>query len=693
MPLRHLLSHVAFLVALLLALPLGGFHARAGEGEEVVRLTLHNGMGNHEPLVLVFAMDSKRAIVLAPTLGDVRRSRGSISAGEVEVKSRSLSTTAFSCDVQATPRELNDKEREPIQLRVTCKREGDTLMGTFKAEEKKKKEKKEWEGQVTGAVEKQTTPPEAALLVLDTPYPTWNNSSRWNGSGSRAIPFVLLKDGKPTSVRSEFLFPRFSPWDEKVTNTIVIDVPGAAGEAIRIATDPGERLGAATNPTGSVTPEKVTIAWSTNTKDADAIRVEGERYGSLFVGRYEKLKGGEPIGHGNNALGFIGSTTLAPPPLPDLKGKVSLETRLAGHVNWLLWRDISIAPFTTDMLLHTTRTNGNKQYDNEPVNGAAAILSGVLGMKTLTEPDQAHRAHRAREIALRGGSYLAAMRRGPRNLPEYYKHDFWFSVPMGIGFLRLYEATGDEIWLKEATTYATTMRQTQLESGTWTHVDEESETIGKANHRNDRSWDNLPMHCAEHLYFLGLLRTVGGVEEFKDVEHRAAAWMAKATLNPPVHKEVDYLWRDRRPGEARESSGPTWYLLYLGQFGETLPAEVIQALHAHLAEHHLQQAGQGKMLTDWYPRAPEGFHMASTMRYALALKLLDKRKAKGPDGLIQPLMQCVADAQSPKTGLIWIGPKQPEDPQAFAASDQHPWAFYKADIGWNLYRFLELDSE
>ena len=195
---------------------------------------------------------------------------------------------------------------------------------------------------------------------------------------------------------------------------------------------------------------------------------------------------------------------------------------------------------------------GNKQYDNEPLNGAAAVFAGLLGHRLLD--NQADR-DRALSIAHHGAEFLSAARRvrkGSRALPEYYKHDVWFTVPMGLAFLELYSATNNQHWLDEAIRYAETLKKTQLNSGTWTWVDEESDAVGTANHRNDRSWDNLPLHCADYLYFFGQLRA-SGIDTYADVEQRAAQWMATATLNPPVHQGRAYLWHDRRPGDSLEA--------------------------------------------------------------------------------------------------------------------------------------------
>ena len=63
---------------------------------------------------------------------------------------------------------------------------------------------------------------------------------------------------------------------------------------------------------------------------------------------------------------------------------------------------------------------------------------------------------------------------------------------MGLALLELYRVTGEKIWLDEAKRYAGNLAKTQLESGTWTWVEEKDASIGVSNNRHDRSWDNVP---------------------------------------------------------------------------------------------------------------------------------------------------------------------------------------------------------
>ena len=335
-------------------------------------------------------------------------------------------------------------------------------------------------------------------------------------------------------------------------------------------------------------------------------------------------------------------------------------------------------PFLSPIALTGAKRTGNKQYDNEPLNGAAAALGGSFAAEALA--DDASSRHRALRALRMGGSFLATASRGAADVPWYYKGDYWFTPPMGLALLELHRVTGEKIWLDEAKRYASNLAKTQLESGTWTWVEESDASIGKSNNRKDRSWDNVPLHCADFLYFLGRLRVEHGVTDFSAVEDRAAAWMLTNTLQRPMHLERDYLWLDRRPGETSEANGPTWYLLYQAKYAKEFSPEAVTECTDWLKKHHLSS---GVLTKDHYPRATAGFYAASAARYAHALAALATHRKIGKfRKLAAAQIKALRRLQDPVSGLIW-GAKVSHDWNTYAVEEAH-FGYFKAETGWHL---------
>jgi len=556
------------------------------------------------------------------------------------------------------------------------------------------------------------------LLQMHTPYPGYNNDT-----GHTRLSVVLGLEFDNGSLSHATLGGRTAfTW---FGGTIPVEVPGADGEGRdRSFLFNPSTLSLRSAAAGSIQNSILSVRVPFET-DQEWV-LTGELWGNHFFGSYELHQNGSPTGHSNRAAGYVSwqeARSISSPPIPAIQEQAAdpallplataegssfagpyfqsvtdYETRNLAHVNWLI-QDPALAVFSVPLILSSGTGTGNKNYDNAPLNGSAAAVLGALRAKEEADPAL---KRRLLEEARSGGHFLTRRGRGPYSLPQYYKGDVWFAAWMGPAFLDLYDATGEQQWMDRALDFAETLKRLQQPSGTWTWVDEESGAIGISNERGDRSWDNLDLQFAEFLYFFGRLRSQYEVEDYIPVETAAANWLKHAVATDPVHNERNYLWLDRRPGEAKDAIGPTFYALYLLDYA-------LQEDDAHLQE--IIRIAEDEFITwnrtsnpgsDFLPRvngfAPRdvgssggyGVDPAATMRMALVFLKLYQHTGKQIDlERAKALCESVLALQR-SNGLIWGNPQLPDDPVAYTQQDGgHEYRMYYVDLAINLQRFHE----
>lgn len=516
---------------------------------------------------------------------------------------------------------------------------------------------------------------ESMVLFINTPHPGKNNDPRWNGWAARTVAVIDIKNGQPVLARVNYGAPRSTVFGATSGTELV---PTAGGRSVPMSL-PNGKLGTLQEITGAFNGHMFEVTLDIEQEgQIRSYMFKGTRIGNTLIGEYVIMQDDKETDHRNVFGGYLGKRDLDRPPLPSLD---TLRDRLMAHLLWLYTDPYSGGLFRSDLVLTYLGTGGNKQYDNEPLVGA----SGAIGMSLLAgltnDPDIKARAMAA---ARRAGYYLAAVRRGPLRLPQYYKGDFWLCFWMGEGFLDLYVATGDVFWLEQAKTLADTLHKTQTPEGTWNWVNEESGKTGKANHRHDRTWDDIPLHCGDWLHFLGRLRTEGETEAYADMEQRAAAWMAGAVKESLVHQGVDYLWLDRRPGDNPESIGPTFYALYLLKYSKEKDMDALMKTVTWVEDNMIVDG----LVKEHQPRANSGLHAASSVRMALVYQLLAAKTGNDEYTMkAEALINHVMQLQNADTGLIWTG-DLPSGWADYVGKDMHPYAVFKADMARMLAEYM-----
>jgi len=447
--------------------------------------------------------------------------------------------------------------------------------------------------------------------------------------------------------------------------------------------------------------------------------------GNILTGTYTIWRDGVPTSHGNIGSGYVGPATARPITNasfsaiqrgttnasliaaaaakgsgfqgPYFEPVTNVMPRLRTFADFLRRDPYLGGAHGSDFSTACMRQTGNKNYDDHAMQGAMGAFFGSLYARIAEDPELVADMTR---LAKRGGYMVRELRAGPYSLPGTYKGDFWFSYWMGPAFLELYSLTGEQQWMDYALDYADTLERLQQPSGTWTWVDEESGDIGTSNERNDRSWDDVQLQYSENMCFLGRLRTEFGVNDFYGVEMKAYEWMQWAVTNRPIHNGRDYLWCDRRPGEAKDAMGPSFYALYLLDYAPTSSVSMVEDIIQVLEDEFMTWGAPTVIGSNFTPRvngfAPRvgpGHNAAATMRTALALLKLYQRTGDEVDlARAQALAHSVMAMQDADTGLMW-GAAIPDDLQGYAENQQHPYGIFKGEMAINLFRYYQLLDE
>ncbi|MBD3320313.1 MAG: hypothetical protein GF350_04375 [Chitinivibrionales bacterium] len=370
------------------------------------------------------------------------------------------------------------------------------------------------------------------------------------------------------------------------------------------------------------------------------------------------------------------------------------KERIVRALQWLQ-TSAELGPFHADELVITAASTGTKQYDGAPFNGYAA----AGGMRLLYDlaSDAATKRH-ARSMAERGGYFLIIQGNNRYGFPEIYKTMGWFYPWAGYAYLDLYGMTGNEVWLRRAKMLANGFRELQRSSGTWTYIaGSGGYSDGESCERNDRSYDNEDLQCAEILLFLGRLRAEAGVDDYAGAEDDAYAWM-KGNVN----SNQDALWNAGtciRPGA---SLGPTMYALYLvkyrSDYSDAHLNRVIDYIESTYADWSPFEPGVAGSFTPSIsdpviPRGKGGGQAYTSARMAVVYALVHKKNGDNAAlAKARALFHATLASQDMETGMIhYSGLRNlSADPMQRALEDEHQWSGLKADVLVNLHEAMTL---
>lgn len=540
---------------------------------------------------------------------------------------------------------------------------------------------------------------------------TWGEAERSGGLDGLVGPSTAIPDGAPLALLIEN--PQGAKWNGRVDLLLTcIHRGGVPTDGVISATATGSAYNTAKFPAPirmAVASDGRRVPFLASTPDP-ALRdlkggIAGDRidltatvgdipvtitataFGSSIVGTATRADG--------TACGVVGHVGMRDPPalpLPDLSAQPTPADHLLAAALWTytapeiggLWRSDAIAASFTK----TT----DKQYDN----GFQNTYGGAASMAVLARiaPDPALRQH-ARLAAKRAGWAMLQIGLLRENLTHYYKGMFWLAVWGPLGCLELHALTGETVWLERAKAFGATLAKLQMPQGTWTWFDEESGESGKSNERNNRTFDNRPLHCGEHLLFLGRLRAAG-VQDFVDVERKARAWMQAEFVRDPRA-----LSMDRRPGEALEAMAATMYGLYLVDHAEgdaiAEIRQVIAFIERELMADGQRVSGFSPAVQDYHPRwglgDSAGPSTAATLRLAVIHRTLAERHGQAEDRRrAEALTAAVLARQQAESGMIHhIGLNDlPLDhgKRIHEHGDQHQCSFLRAETLVLLHRLL-----
>lgn len=670
------------ILALFAVLTFHGLHVRPAVAEEMdLTLYLVGASAGTTPLI-VTARGAQGAIdgvtVLAPygppAVGTRFNARGSVShlrPAEVETVEGMVGGGSLSLALAGAFPEMPGSD---FTVDVSARIEGGRVVG-------------EWKG-------KGTTGREGGAVL------GWHRRARYLEDG---VPVSITLDGPRSSWDGRYdMHIHFTVQDGRATDLVVSGTPVGSAYNTRKFPRPvvptvgsdGRTLSLITTDTyvlkelidSKVTRNSLELRFHVKGGVEDVVVLMAEVVGGSLVGTADV---------GDRSLSLLGQVGVpTPSPLPEFKPGTPKDRTLRA----LLWAYASPemgGVWSNDANAASVRATGSKQYDNFSENAYGGMASMATLARLARDPDL---AHEARLRAMRAGWAMHARGAYHDGLALYYKSMVWLSVWGPMGYLELHELTGDPIWLERPVAYAGMLRRTQMDVGTWTYFNEEDGSIGTSNSRNDRSFDNSPLHCGDYLLFLGRLRMGGGITGFKDVEERATAWMMERFREDPAA-----LFTDRRPGSNREGSGAVWLAQYLTQFGgeanRGAARDVVAYIEAHFMEttygQYLDVPGFKPAVIDYYPRWTPQDRPAPASAATTGLALVYQALGRHPQA--RALAESVLSRQD-EMGLIdHIGrmdlPPDHEKRINAGGPDQHQMSVRRAETLVNLARFHGLPAK
>lgn len=638
---------------------------------DVVHLHLLGATDNHSPVLVVLEMDGHEihaAAVAEPYQAGHHAGRVSLR-GNLQVDA--VSPDTLSRDGTRLHGTLQQKDAFSIELNL--QQDGHTLKGAYAWRDSRGERVRETSGEAVGMLLPLPDPREADLLTLyfHNPLPGRAEGGR-HGSAERAIASIRIREGRPASITLVDSLVHAASRNNRQS----IPVAMAGGWTGWQAVDDETRF-QSVSVSGAPFDESMVISATVGDTPL-AYHLKLQRVGDLVFGTYRLEGGGD--GHENEVSGYLGKQDHLPYPVTDEADP--LQT----HLRWLTRTNAyGGGLYGNDMGLSTVRNTGSKDYNDPPIVGAFGPFAARAVLQTHDDP-----ILRAQTLmmAQRSGHYILSHRTGPLNLLPTYKTMFRPQYWMGRALVDLAVITESDFWKARALEVADALRRTQGPEGSWSYVDAGSGETGTTLSRHDRTWDHVPRANGMWLDLLGRIRTELNVEDYRDVEDRAAAWMRTALLEGATHQGRRYLIEGRNHNSRPDDDGPTFYALYQLKYADAWDDALFKAtlewaeLLWHDGDDRLPRIGYEQQ------RGPPGLTTVGTMRMAL-IYLLAAEKT-GDTAHLQKagqLYNSVMQMYRPGPGIFWDSPVW-DRPQVQSWS-YHAYAVLPAEVALNLIEFRE----
>lgn len=646
-------------------------------GREAIHLHLPGATKRHAPVVVVLEVEGDTlhaAAVAEPYRAGYKK--GSLD-GNLHVDA--VPTEQLSWDGTRLRGRIALEGEFSIDLDVN--REAHIMRGGYEWRDEREDDPVSARGEVHGMVVPVPDVSEAdhLTLYLRNPVPGNPDGGRRN-KYARAIASITLEEGAPKDIRLLTSNTHAASLDRRQSLPTVMSGGSVGYQAVgthertRILTNPKiSRDGARWRMEASHKGETVRYLLTLQT------------VGDLVFGSYE-IEGDAEHGQ-QDVAGYLGKSGHLAFPVTLRDDAPRGANELQTHLRWLL--DVNAyggGLFGNDLALGDVRNTGSKDYNDPPTVGAFGPMAARAVLASQDDPLQ--RA-RALMIAQRSGQYILSHRVGPYNLLPTYKTTFRPQYWMGRSLVDLAVISESDFWKARALEVGDALRHTQDKHGSWSYVSAGSGETGRTTSRHDRSWDNVPRANGMWLDLLGRIRTELGVDDYRDVEDRAAAWMRTALLEGVTHKGRRYLFEGRSHKSRPDDDGPTFYALYQLRYADEWDQELFDAT-IDWAER-LWFVGEDRLprIKYYQPRGPSGREAVGTMRMAL-IYALSAEKTGNAEHLRKAglLFRSVEKMYKPQTGLLWDSHVW-DDPDVRTWS-YHAYAVLPAEVALNLIDFMEV---
>ncbi|MCC5789986.1 MAG: fibronectin type III domain-containing protein [Opitutales bacterium] len=666
------------LVATVFLFFLGLGSALFASERESLHLHLLGATDRHAPVVLVLEVEGSNLLGAAVSEPYEGANREGTLAGNLAV--HKVSTENVSWD--GSRLEGSIAHGDEYALTLSAERKDRLFRGTFEWTDHRPDTKREISGEVHGA----TYPlPDFAkadhlTLYLRNPVPGSPDGGRFD-SDARGVASIKLDKGQVQSLY--FIDSRVHAASRHSRQSIPAVMAGGA-VGYQVVTGPrGDDSDYNAFSDFGISGQLADGRLEMKTTHGDkryTYQIELDRVGDLVFGHYTIANDED---HGRQEVaGYWG--VKGHNPLPLVADPESPEEKLSNHLRWLL----EVNPFggglfSNDMGLGMLRNTGSKDYNDPPYVGGFGPIATRAYLSMESDPlAQAQALMKAQ----RAGHFMLSHRVGPINLLPTYKTTFRPQYWMGRALVDLAVMTESDFWKARALEVADALRETQDKHGSWSYVSAGSGEVGTTLSRNDRSWDNVPRANGMWLDLLARIRTELGVDDYRDVEERAANWMRTALLEGATHQGREYLIEGRSDRSRPDDDGPTFYALYqlryLDEWDETLFKTTIDWAERLLYE------GDDRLLRARYdvPRGPEGMSTVGTMRMAL-IYLLAAEKTGNADYLKKAgiLYHTFETMYRSENGIYWDSDVW-DTPQV-ADWSYHAYAVLPAELADNLIDF------
>lgn len=660
----------SFLLIFLLALP--------AAAREAIHLHLPGATERHAPVVVVLEIEADTlhaAAVAEPYRGAHRR--GSL---EGNLRVDAVPTDDFSWDGSRLHGRTALEDAFAIKLEVT--RDGHTLRGHYEWQDEREDEPISSSGEVHGMWVPIPDWSEAdhLTLYLRNPVPGNPDGGR-NDRYSRGIATIALENGQPQSIRFLDSKTHGASRHTRQSFPVVMSGGGVGYQAVDGPRGSDTNYRSLTNPHISRNGEQWLIE---ATHNAETVRylLTLQNIGDMVFGSYEIE--GDPEHGRQEVAGYLGQEGHLTFPVTHREDAPRGAHERQTHLRWLI--DVNAyggGLFGNDLALGDVRNTGSKDYNDPPMVGAFGPMAARAVLAS--EEDPLLRA-RALMIGQRGGHYILSHRVGPYNLLPTYKTMFRPQYWMGRALVDLAVISESDFWKARALEVGDALRATQDEHGSWSYVSAGSGETGTTLSRGDRSWDNVPRANGMWLDLLGRIRTELGVEDYRDVEERAAAWMRESLLEGVTHQGRKYLIEGRRNNSRPDDDGPTFYALYQLRYADDWDQELFDATIEWAERLWFEGDDRLPRIRYYQPRGPAGLTTVGTMRMAL-IYALSAEKTGNAEHLRKAglLLNTVENMYRPQTGLLWDSAVW-DDPDVRTWS-YHAYAVLPAEVAQNLIDF------